>query len=50
MICIGKMRGILSMLEFDEEDNESTAVCDKLYDILRDMEMLIKGVEDLPYS
>ena len=45
MMCIGKMRGILSMLEFDGEEEDSMIVHDRLYETLQDMEMIVKEVD-----
>lgn len=50
MMCIGKLRGIVSMLEFDEEDAGSDIIAGKILDVLQDMEMIVKGIERIPVS
>lgn len=48
IFCVGKMKGILSMLEFEEDDPDSQVVSDKLNDVVNDMELLLYGVDDIP--
>ena len=45
MMCIGKMRGIMSMLEFEEDDTESTLIQDKINEVLQDMELIVKEAD-----
>jgi hypothetical protein len=49
LIYLGKLRGILSVVEFDENDEDSAFIHEKLNDVLNDMELTLKNVDELPY-
>ncbi len=48
-IYLGKRRGILSVVEFDDDDEDSAFIHAKLDDVLNDMELTLKNVDELPY-
>jgi hypothetical protein len=49
LIYLGKLRGILSVVEFDDNDEDSAFIHVKLDDVLNDMELTLKNVDELPY-
>ena len=49
LIYLGKLRGILSVVEFDDDDEDSAFIHAKLDDILNDMELTLKSVDEPPY-
>lgn len=49
LIYLGKLRGILSVVEFDDNDEDSAFIHAKLDDVLNDMELTLKNVDELPY-
>lgn len=49
LIYLGKLRGILSVVEFDDDDEDSAFIHAKLDDVLNDMELTLKNVDELPY-
>lgn len=49
LIYLGKLRGILSVVEFDDSDEDSAFIHAKLDDVLNDMELTLKNVDELPY-
>lgn len=50
LIYLGKLRGILSVVKFDDNDGDSAFINAKLDDILNDMELTLKSVDELPYT
>ena len=49
LIYLGKLRGILSVVEFDDNDEDSAFIHAKLDDVLNDMELTLKNVDEFPY-
>ena len=49
LIYLGKLRGILSVVEFDDDDEDSAFIHTKLDYVLNDMELTLKNVDELPY-
>lgn len=49
LIYLGKLRGILSVVEFDDNDEDSAFIHAKLDDVLNDMELTLKNVDEVPY-
>lgn len=50
LIYLGKLRGILSVVEFDDDDEDSAFIHAKLDDILNDMELTLKSVNEIPHA
>lgn len=50
LIYLGKLRGILSVVEFDDDDEDSAFIHAKLDDILNDMELTLKNVDDPKFT
>lgn len=49
LIYLGKLRGIFSVIEFDDGDADSAFINAKLDDILNDMELTLKSVDEVPH-
>lgn len=46
IFCVGRLKGILSLLEFDS-DEDGVVVNDRLNEVVSDMELILRGVDDL---
>ena len=50
LIYLGKLRGILSVVEFDDDDEDSAFIHAKLDDVLNDMELTLKNVDNPQFT
>lgn len=46
IFCVGRLKGILSLVEFDD-DEDGHAVSERLNEVVSDMELTLRGVDDL---
>lgn len=46
IFCVGRLKGILSLVEFDD-DEDGRAVSERLNEVVSDMELTLRGVDDL---
>ena len=47
IFCVGRLKGILSLVEFDS-DEDGLVVNDRLNEVVSDMEMILKNVDESP--
>lgn len=50
LIYLDKLRGILSVVEFDDDDEDSAFIHARLDDILNDMELTLKNVDNPQFT
>lgn len=46
IFCVGRLNGILSLVEFDD-DEDGVVINDRLNEVVSDMELILRGVDDL---
>lgn len=47
IFCVGRLKGILSLVEFDDGDEDGAVVQERINEVVSDMELTLRGVDDL---